>query len=390
MKRYAYLTKSNGAYRLIGFDDRQPVAAPDGQAAIMASRLDYDVQIIELPAMADKEVEGFLTYRIRSLYPGHPEQTVFDYRLLARGGKRYAVLFLVQREILEECRLAAGGRPLFSSFSILLPLLGPKRSGGDLICLFWHDAWLEALVLREGEPPRSFASKRSRDASADLNQVLSLAAADKRAAEYLVVCPEEEQAALRELLASRQPDSGALTVLSTPQALRRLAKGPEPLFERRKTRPVLPRSLRLQLAVALIILLSFLALKRAVDRDAARLAGLRRSLQDAQGRSTQVVALQTEIDTLKKQLSALRRERPPDPYWVLAELRTVLGPGTRINSFVMERGFFQMEAVGSNPLRLMEIFKARASFENVKLIQIVPLKDTSRELFRITGTAHAQ
>ena len=55
----------------------------------------------------------------------------------------------------------------------------------------------------------------------------------------------------------------------------------------------------------------------------------------------------------------------------------MLGPGTRINSFVLDRGTFQLEAVGPDPLRLMEVFKSRGeSFENVKLIQIVPLKDS--------------
>jgi len=360
-------------------------------AGIMVSRLDYDVQVIELPSLAEKEVEGFLTYRIRSLYPGQPDQTAFDYRILARGGKRYAVLFLFRRETLEEYRRLAAGKPLFSSFSVLLPLLGRDRPGRDLLCLFWHDLWLEALVLREGEPPRSFAGKRGAGAAAELSQILSIAAADLSRADFLMVCPEEEQEALRELLAPRLPESATLTVLSAPQALRRIARGPEPLFAGRPDPFPVPRSLRLELGVALVLLLAFLALKRTVDRDASYLASLRREMQAAQGRSAQVLALQKEIEDLQARSAGLGRKRPADPYRVLSELQSVLGPGTRINSFVIERGTFQLEAVGPDPLRLMEVFKARTeSFENVKLIQIVPLRDTSRELFRITGYAHAQ
>ena len=129
MKRYAYLRRAGDSWQLADFEDRQPVDSPAEVAGIMVSRLDFDVQAIELPAMAEKEVEGFLTYRIRSLYPGQPDQTAFDYRILARGGKRYAVLFLFQRETLEEYRRVAAGRPLFSSISLLLPLLGAKRAG---------------------------------------------------------------------------------------------------------------------------------------------------------------------------------------------------------------------------------------------------------------------
>jgi hypothetical protein len=226
---------------------------------------------------------------------------------------------------------------------------------------------------------------------AELGQLLSLAAVDLSKADCLLVCPEQEQEALRVLLASRQSESSTLKVQSWTQALRRIARGPEPLFAARKAPFPVPRSLRLELGAALVLLLAFLALKRSVDHDASQLSSLRREMQAVQGLSTQALALAQEIEELKAQSAQLARKRPADPYRVLSELQAVLGPGTRINSFVLDRGSFQMEAVGSDPLRLMEVFKSRGeSFENVKLIQIVPLKDSSRELFRITGYAHAQ
>ena len=68
-------TLVGGAYRLEGFDDGQPISSADGLAAVMVWRPDLSVQAVELPAMAEKEVRGFLTYRLRSLYPGRPEHS---------------------------------------------------------------------------------------------------------------------------------------------------------------------------------------------------------------------------------------------------------------------------------------------------------------------------
>lgn len=395
MKRYACLAKADGAYRLDGFDDGRPISSADGLAAVMVWRPDLAVQAVELPAMAEKEVRGFLTYRLRSLYPGRPEQTEFDHRVLTFAGKRYAVLFLIQRSILEEYRRVVGGRPLFPSFSLLLPLLARRRSAGrrsarSLVGLYWHDAWVEALVVREGEPPRCVTAQRGGAPEAELEQILSLAKVDLREADCLAVCPTGEQAALRELLALRLSDPASLTVLSAPQALRRLGRGPAPLFGRPRRRFPVPRSLRLPLYAALALLLSLLALRSTVDRDAAHLGQLRRTLQAAQGRAASQAALEREVEILKERLEGFRRERPPDPYRVLAQLRSVLEPGTRLRAFALEGGFFQLEAVGPSPLERMKAFEDGVMFENVKLIQIVPQPGGGQELFRLTGWAHAQ
>jgi len=110
-------------------------------------------------------------------------------------------------------------------------------------------------------------------------------------------------------------------------------------------------------------------------------------VQERQVRAGELAALQREVDSLQAELSALQADRPPDPGQVLAELVAVLGAGTRLESFSLENGFFQLEAVGNNPLQLMERFASHGAFEEVRLLQIIPQKDGARELFRVTGRA---
>ena len=74
-----------------------------------------------------------------------------------------------------------------------------------------------------------------------------------------------------------------------------------------------------------------------------------------------------------------------DTYSILSELEPILTKDTTIQSFILEKNFFQIEAIGRNPLGLMERFKGKEVFTNVKLLQIVPLKNSDKELFKISG-----
>jgi hypothetical protein len=42
---------------------------------VLVSRGDFDFQVLDLPAVPDKEIEGLIRYRLRSLYPGSPGET---------------------------------------------------------------------------------------------------------------------------------------------------------------------------------------------------------------------------------------------------------------------------------------------------------------------------
>ena len=145
--------------------------------------------------------------------------------------------------------------------------------------------------------------------------------------------------------------------------------------------------MRIPIAILALAALSYLVLKRSVDRDAAYASLLGRTVLERQVRAGELAALQREVDGLQAGLSALQADRPPDPGQVLAELVAVLGAGTRLESFSLENGFFQLEAVGNNPLQLMERFASHGAFEEVRLLQIIPQKDGARELFRVTGRA---
>ncbi len=142
--------------------------------------------------------------------------------------------------------------------------------------------------------------------------------------------------------------------------------------------------------IIVILALAFLLFKRSVREEESYLAGLKAQFDTIQKQTSKVIYLQNEIAALQEELDTLMGKKPTDPYLILSELESILQPEAVVQSFIMEKNFFQIEAVGVNPLGLMEIFKTKDIFENVKLVQIVPVKGSDQELFKITGTVHIE
>lgn len=385
MNRYAVAVGSNGSRNLVGLHDLQPLATPSGIRAVMMARPDVNVQVIELPAVPEAEIAGFLAYRIRSLYPGQPDETSFDHRVLKWAGRRYAVLFLVRRPVLDEYRRVAEGRPLFLPYFLIAPLVRSPRPGRVTVGMLWHPAWIEALVLPPSGPPRSHLLPRTGEAAADLERLEALLPEGSATVDWRAVAAGSELGELQLALARPRSRPDSVTVVPLEQALRRLGRRPPSLFTGRRRRIVIPRRVRVPVAALLLAAFSYLALARSVSRDEAYASLLRRTVLETQVRVEESQTLQRDIDGLREELASLRAAKPVDPGQVLAELVTLLGPGTRLQSFSLENGSFQLEAVGNDPLRLMDRFTSHEAFDDVRLLQIVPQKGSAQELFRVTG-----
>ena len=117
-----YAEFTNGTYRLFLFEEGTPVEQTDDFTSLMMSRTDFDIKTIELPPIPEQEVPNLLKFKLRSLYPGNPEDTAYDYVLEERKNKKYAVLFMTRKKTLETYRELSRGRPLFLPFTLLRPL----------------------------------------------------------------------------------------------------------------------------------------------------------------------------------------------------------------------------------------------------------------------------
>ncbi len=407
MSRIPFAERRAEGVVLLRPESGEPLASSNGFDALLISRQDVEVHVLEVPRAAGDEPEGFLRYRIPSLYPGRPEASRFDYRILRLARRRFAVLFIAAGEVLEGYRAAAGGRPLLLPFSLFQPRLrsiargGPRAGGragapapGARAALFscWSRGWIDNLLVPAAggdrpqppgeEGPQAFVIRRGGTAAADLERLLARVGHPAGQVRWVILALEAERESLRELV--RVAGGSAVEVRSIEEALAGLRR-PDGLFEERRRGERLPRRIRVQLLILAILAAVFLLARKSADRETAYTRRLQGVLTSLEGQMSRAVPRQQEAERLEGELRALQAHRPVDPFRVLAGLETLLREGVRIRSFQLEKSSFQIEAVAANPLRLMEAFARSEAFTEVRMIQVIPLKEAEGELFRLTG-----
>jgi hypothetical protein len=133
MKQFAYAQKNENDIQLFLFEKAEPIQAHYPYEALMMSRVDFDIKVTEVPPVPESEMGNLLTYKLRSLYPGDPESTVFDYKILQKNKQRFAVIFISNKDTIEGYKKIADKKPLFLSFPITNALM---QKYDDEDCIF--------------------------------------------------------------------------------------------------------------------------------------------------------------------------------------------------------------------------------------------------------------
>jgi hypothetical protein len=352
---------------------------------LLASRLDFDLQILEIPSVPEKEVAGLIRYRLRSIYPGSPAETAFDYRVESTGARQQAVVFIARASTLDRYRKAAGGKPLFLPYLLVQPIVRRRR---DVRIWFCMHSWAELTVFRGGLLTTCSLVRREGAEAFDPRGAESELPEDVRALPCLVIAAGSDQVGRGGTGTSAH--HGAMPFLSIRDLSASLRKTPG-LFgvPGRKGARVAP-SIRIAALTLLVAVLGVLVLYKNVWLAEAHLSRLKRTRATLQEQSERAIAVQAAVDSLRAETAKLNAEKPQDIYLLLSSLALVLGSDVRVRSLQVHDDSFQVDAVGANPLRLMEKFREYPLFETVKLSQVIPDQQLGRERFSFSGVFHGR
>ncbi len=355
-------------------------SAQDGhqfsRRALMLSRLDFDVRILDAPQVSKRELRSYLELKLSEIYPSRPEEAVFDYKW---AGSKRIVLFIGTRAALAECRSASGKARLFLPYCLVKKWV-KKRASGKTVCFFWWRDWLEMLLFDDGRLVCSRVLQKQKDWSRDPGRLRGLIPEQHREAARLLFCSREHKPLARALISSAGfiPDE----IVCVEDAIHKIRKRSDFLFVQGK--PFLSR-FKAPIAAALVIC-ALVPVFLQVNQNITRRESLRVRLREQVQKSEQVSRFLDRKLALEEQLAELESRRPRNLYRFFSELADVLGPSIRIQRLTIdERGNFQIDGSGVEPLSLMSELEKKDNFTGIHFPRISREPEDGIEKFTLSG-----
>ncbi|MBN2443105.1 MAG: hypothetical protein JXJ04_17225 [Spirochaetales bacterium] len=328
MKNIAYAHKSDNKLKLYLFDQPDEVAMPGSFQALMMSRLDFSVIVTEIPPVHPSEMENLLTFKLRSLYPGDPETTVFDYKIIIKNKQRYAVLFITSKETVATYKELAYGKPLILPFPAINKM-AKLYENDNCIFYFWHKDWIDITIYEKGVFTSSSAVKREKETFLDFLKIRNILPKNYNEYKNIFICLKSESPYIQEQSRDLFKETKHIRFTPAEDALSSLSKKTDYLFKKRKQTFLFYKKLKIEMLLLPLILIIALLFNKYIDNRAHYLINLKRTLNER----IQIYRKVQEYTTKKNTLNELLAQKPADVFFMLSEISKIFGNRTKIHTF---------------------------------------------------------
>jgi len=387
---YFCIERENGEHGIFTFCGIPVDRTANGKSPCMVSSLDFTVKFIEIPNSGSRYLGEILRYKIRSLYPGDPDDTAMDYQPIRKRRMRYAAVFVVPEETLSEYRKISCGGPLYHAFSIIKRVAGLYK-GRTCVFLFLHYSWIEAAVYEEGVFTLSYTVGRSKNLPGDLVRVDSLLPGYLSRAQRVCLYHERGDEHLRPELQKYAAKGGFDLFMETIEPhLSRIYRGRPWIFSREHTGRTILGKVSIPLLVLTELLLVCVLFNRETSHQAILLEEIQLFQAETGDRNGYLRHLAEEIHEAEDELQRLKDRRPIDLYFLLAELASLLEGKAIVTELTLEGGALRVHGLSSNALSLLPRFSGSRVFSDYEIIQVVSDDKTGKERFILHATVQSR
>lgn len=331
MKRIAYIQKEANSQKFFLFGDDKELKPSDSYEALMMSRLDFAIKVTEVPPVHQSEMHNLLSYKLKSLYPGDPESTVFDFKVITKNKKRYAVLFITSRKTIEDYKKSTGNRPLVLPFPIINKIM-KKHPDDNALLFFWHKEWIDISIYTEGVFSTSSAIKREKEAFLDFLKIRNILPKDYTEYRCIFLCLNNEIKDIKKQSAELFKKVKNIEFLPLEDSITLLEKKYDFLFRKKQQAFIFHKKLRIDILLLILFVTISFAFNKQVNNRAEYLSRLKIKLNE---RIEQSRHKQNYLRLKEKKMKLLSR-RPVNAYLLLSEISKIFGNETKISSFKLD------------------------------------------------------
>jgi hypothetical protein len=328
---------------------------------IIISPLEVRHYLLDLPPLKEAFRKEAVVYALRTLYPGTPESTVFDYCCV----REKTVGIAVPSGRLEKYR--SYNKPLVSPSLVI----GQSEKNAVTVCA--AESWIELQVVRQGVLSVLFCAGLSDMAEDD---IIARTLADKAYADlpvHVYTLPDAPvQRIIHQYERCRNAEIKPFGSMLTPSVVSKSV-----VFREVKNSPAAAKILAVSailLAAGILGIFDF-QLYRKAERSAENLQAVKKEYEKSR-----------EAALVYGPAQAAPEFNVPVHLPLAVILHEISGAaaGIRLDSFTVNGDSFKFEAENAQALPVLENLKKSEFLENVTLYQAVPLENGG-ERFIISG-----
>jgi hypothetical protein len=347
---------------------------------LLISPLDIQVLFMNVSALKEKDREEIIRSQLRTLNPGDPENTVFDYILCGKKGRgpskshRKIIVFAAEKEIYDLYRET--GKSLIPGISILSLGAEKIRAPSKLVILLTPQ-WVEAARFDNNEISRHVSGYIG-EGAAELPFIAQLYTEEER--DVLPVIIIEHPGASH--TGPHRPFKKYL-----PMNIREAFGGVKIKSRRIFYRHREGQGINHRLLISALIILNGVSLVFSLGLVRSR---MEEELIRLQNTHTEQTEYRKEAEKLKREIAEMNGRRVGNRanqrhsiYEIISEIDSCLSRA-RVQNLTIQQGTFNLEAAGEDSIEVFRALEGSAYFNDISLHQAAPSR-TGGEQFSISG-----
>ena len=349
---------------------------------ILLPRPLFIIKTLEVSLIPKDQITNFINYKIKSFYPGNPDNTIFDFKILNFNQKKYAIIFISTKDKINLYKNKSDKNSLVLPFNFYKPLLNNKLNKNSIFLFFAPD-WIDIFIINT-KPLSSYNISRSSNLDIDLNKIYKIINKYQANSKLIIYAFKNEIDLICDFIGNHFKDN-KIEKQIIDLLLKNNKIDKQSLFLNKKNIQLPPLSLRLFLYSLLLAAFIFLMLIKSFNYLFLYKSFLLDKKNELSKKTHEITKIINSISSMENEYKYLTTNKPLNIYTLLSIFKDNFPNNTIIRSLVINKYSFIIEGISSEPLLAEKKLKTNNNLKDIEITEIKPIPNSPNSIFRLKG-----